>query len=328
MDTGTHIVMGVAISGLATLDPAVSQDPALFNAVFVGAIVGSHAPDFDTVLKLRNNAAYIRNHRGATHSIPAVVLWGFLISGLIYSFVPEVSYLHLWAWIALAVAIHVFVDIFNAYGTQALRPFSNRWVALGFINTFDPYIFFLHIAGIIAWLLGATPGYTWLVIYAVILLYYMKRYIDKKEIVRKIYDFFPDTVQVATSPTMKQNNWRVAITTKTHFYVGSVDNGHIQIIDEFERVPLPQSEVMDLAKTDKNIAAFLSFSPVYRWEINDGDDFTEVRFIDLRYRSKGYYPFVAVVHIDDNKRIMSSYTGWIFSEYKLQNKLNISDTTI
>jgi len=328
MDTGTHIVMGVAISGLATLDPAVSQDPALFNAVFVGAIVGSHAPDFDTVLKLRNNAAYIRNHRGATHSIPAVVLWGFLISGLIYSFVPEVSYLHLWAWIALAVAIHVFVDIFNAYGTQALRPFSNRWVALGFINTFDPYIFFLHIAGIIAWLLGATPGYTWLVIYAVILLYYMKRYIDKKEIVRKIYDFFPDTVQVATSPTMKQNNWRVAITTKTHFYVGSVDNGHIQIIDEFERVPLPQSEVMDLAKTDKNIAAFLSFSPFYRWEINDGDDFTEVRFIDLRYRSKGYYPFVAVVHIDDNKRIMSSYTGWIFSEYKLQNKLNISDTTI
>lgn len=328
MDTGTHIVMGVAISGLATLDPAVSQDPALFNAVFVGAIVGSHAPDFDTVLKLRNNAAYIRNHRGATHSIPAVVLWGFLISGLIYSFVPEVSYLHLWAWIALAVAIHVFVDIFNAYGTQALRPFSNRWVALGFINTFDPYIFFLHIAGIIAWLLGATPGYTWLVIYAVILLYYMKRYIDKKEIVRKIYDFFPDTVQVATSPTMKQNNWRVAITTKTHFYVGSVDNGHIQIIDEFERVPLPQSEMMDLAKTDKNIAAFLSFSPVYRWEINDGDDFTEVRFIDLRYRSKGYYPFVAVVHIDDNKRIMSSYTGWIFSEYKLQNKLNISDTTI
>ena len=328
MDTGTHIVMGVAISGLATLDPAVSQDPALFNAVFVGAIVGSHAPDFDTVLKLRNNAAYIRNHRGATHSIPAVVLWGFLISGLIYSFVPEVSYLHLWAWIALAVAIHVFVDIFNAYGTQALRPFSNRWVALGFINTFDPYIFFLHIAGIIAWLLGATPGYTWLVIYAVILLYYMKRYIDKKEIVRKIYDFFPDTVQVATSPTMKQNNWRVAITTKSHFYVGSVDNGHIQIIDEFERVPLPQSEVMDLAKTDKNIAAFLSFSPVYRWEINDGDDFTEVRFIDLRYRSKGYYPFVAVVHIDDNKRIMSSYTGWIFSEYKLQNKLNISDTPI
>lgn len=41
----------------------------------------------------------------------------------------------------LAVALHVFVDIFNAYGTQAIRPFSRKWVALGVIDTFDPIIF-------------------------------------------------------------------------------------------------------------------------------------------------------------------------------------------
>jgi len=328
MDTGTHIVMGIALGGLATLDPVVSSDPVLFNAVFAGAIIGSHAPDFDTVLKLKNNATYIRNHRGPTHSLPAVVLWGLLISGLIHIIVPQVNYLHLWAWIAFAVALHVFVDIFNAYGTQALKPFTNKWIALGFINTFDPYIFLLHIVGIIAWILGANPGYTWLVIYAVMLLYYIKRYIDKREIVRKICDFLPDTEYVATSPTTKQNNWRVAITGKDRFYVGTVDNGHIQIIDEFERIPLPDSQLMQIAKTDKNISAFLSFSPVYRWEIQDFDDFTEVRFIDLRYRSKGYYPFVAVVHIDDNMRIMTSYTGWIFSEHKLQSKLNIGNTTV
>lgn len=67
MDTGTHVVMGVGIAGLATLDPVVANDPTLFNAVFVGSLVGSQAPDFDTVLKLRNNAVYIRNHRGLTH---------------------------------------------------------------------------------------------------------------------------------------------------------------------------------------------------------------------------------------------------------------------
>ncbi len=321
MDTGTHIVMGIAIGGLATLDPVVSNDPVLLNAIFVGAIVGSHAPDFDTVLKLRNNAVYIRNHRGLTHSIPAVIIWGLLISFIIHLFVPQVNYLHLWAWTFLAVSFHVFVDIFNAYGTQALKPFSNKWIAHGFINTFDPYIFFLHIAGIIAWIIGANPSYTWITIYTVILLYYIKRYIDKREIVQKIKDFFPDTEKVATSPTIKQNYWRVAITTTNTFYVGTVENGHIQIIDEFERTPLPKSDIMEIAIEDKNISAFLSFSPVYRWEINDFDDFTEVRFIDLRYRTKGYYPFVAVVHIDDNMRIMSSYTGWIFSEQKLQSKL-------
>ncbi len=325
MDTGTHVVMGIALGGLATLDPVVANDPTLFNAVLVGTLIGSQAPDFDTVLKLKNNATYIRNHRGLTHSMPAVGFWGILIASVIYAFTPEVSFLHLWLWTFLAVIVHVFVDIFNAYGTQSIRPFSHKWVALGYINTFDPYIFFLHVAGIIAWVLGAEPGQTFLMVYGVIALYYLKRYFDKREIVKKVYEVFPTTEHIATSPTMKQNHWRIAITTKDRFYVGTVEHGHIQLMDEFERVELPKSKLLDLAKTDKNISAFLSFSPVYRWEINEYKHTTEVRFIDLRYRSKGYYPFVAVAQIDENHQITNSYTGWIFSEHKLQQKLMLGE---
>ncbi|HLQ97082.1 MAG TPA: metal-dependent hydrolase [Candidatus Dormibacteraeota bacterium] len=328
MDTGTHIVMGVALGGLATLDPVVSSDPVLFHSVLVGTIIGSQAPDFDTILKFKNNATYIRHHRGLTHSIPAIFFWGVLISSIIYMFVPQVSFLHLWAWTFIAVIIHVLVDIFNAYGTQAIRPFSNKWVAHGFINTFDPYIFFMHIIGIIAWLLGAEPGFTWLVIYTVLLLYYVKRYIDKREIVKELYNYFPNIEKITTSPTIKQNYWKITVTTSEHFYVGTVENGHIKIHDEFEKTPLPNLPMIDVARADKNISAFLSFSPVYRWEINDYDDFTEIRFIDLRYRSKGHYSFVAVAQIDDNMRIMSSYTGWVFSEHKLQSKLYIGDNLI
>ncbi len=29
-------------------------------------------------------------------------------------------------------------------GTQALRPFTNKWLTLGIINTFDPIIFTIH----------------------------------------------------------------------------------------------------------------------------------------------------------------------------------------
>lgn len=328
MDTATHIVMGIAIGGLATLDPVVASDPTLFTAVMFGTVLGSQAPDIDTVLKLKDNATYIRNHRGLTHSMPAVIIWGILISSLIHLFVPETSFLHLWLWTFGAVMIHVLVDIFNAYGTQALRPFSNKWIAHGFINTFDPYIFFMHIAGIIAWILGAQPGYMWLTIYSVIFLYYIKRYMDKREIANKIREFYPETERVITSPTIKQNNWRVAITTKDHFYVGTVEDGHIQIIDDFEKVPLPDHLLFDIAKKDSNISAFLSFSPVYHWEINEFKDYTEIRFIDLRYRSKGRYPFVAVVHMNEDMEITSSFTGWIFSEWKLQHKLNLSNNTI
>lgn len=328
MDTGTHIVMGVGLAGLATLDPVVANDPVLFGAVFAGTMIGSQAPDFDTILKLKNNAIYIRNHRGLTHSIPAVLFWGVLISTLIYWLIPSVGFFHVWLWTFIAVCIHVFVDIFNAYGTQALRPFSNKWVALGFINTFDPYIFALHLGGIIAWGLGANPGQTFAVIYGVIALYYVKRYFDKREIVREITDYFSSVEKIHTSPTRKQNYWRIAVTTKDRFYVGVVEDGHIQLMDEFERVDLPNSPIFELAKSDKNISAFLSFSPVYRWELEEKERFTEIRLIDLRYRSKGHYPFVAVIQINANNDIISSYTGWIFSERKLQNKLSFGDNPL
>lgn len=326
MDTGTHVVMGVALGGLATLDPVVANDPTLFHAVLAGTIIGSQAPDFDTILKFKNNATYIRNHRGLTHSIPAVIFWGIIISLIIYAIVPYVNFFHLWLWTFFAVILHVVVDVFNAYGTQAYRPFTKRWVAYGFINTFDPYIFFLHVAGVIAWLLGAHPGYTFLIVYFVIVLYYIKRYIDKKDIVKTIKQHFPTTEHVATSPTIKQNDWRVAITTKDRFYVGTVQNGHIQLIDTFERVPLPHSPIIDIAKTDKNISAFLSFSPVYRWELTEHNHFTELRLFDLRYRNKGHYPFIAVVQINDKMEIINSYTGWIFSEQTLQKKLFFGDS--
>ncbi|HLR14944.1 MAG TPA: metal-dependent hydrolase [Bacillota bacterium] len=328
MDTGTHLTMGVALGGLATIDPTVQADPVLFQSIMVGTLVGSHAPDFDTVLKLKSNATYIRNHRGITHSIPAVIIWGLLISTIIYLFVPHVSFMYIWLWTFAAVILHVVVDLFNAYGTQALRPFSDRWIAFGYINTFDPVIFGLHVIGIGAWLLGAHPGYTWLIIYSILILYYIKRYLDKREIVNKIYGHFPATTDVITSPTWRQNEWRVAITTENQFHVGTVKNGHITIVDTFRKKPLPQTEVIEKSKEDRNISAFLSFSPMYRWETVEYSSVTEVRYIDLRYRSKGHYPFVAVVKIDAQKEIVSSYTGWIFSEHKLQHKLGFDEEDI
>src|SRR6056297_1840026 len=126
--------MGFAIGGLATLDPVVAESAVTSQGVLIGAIIGSQIPDIDTVLKLRNNAVYIRNHRGITHSIPAVLIWPLLILAVLYPFYPEANLLHLWIWTFLAVFLHVFVDIFNAYGTQAIRPFSSKWVALGVIN--------------------------------------------------------------------------------------------------------------------------------------------------------------------------------------------------
>jgi inner membrane protein len=323
LDTGTHVVMGIAIGGLATLDPVVAGSHATAVSVLIGTIAGSQIPDIDTVLKLRNNAIYIRNHRGVTHSIPAVILWPLLIIAVVYPFFSGANLLHLWAWTFAAVFIHVFVDIFNAYGTQALRPFSSKWVALGVINTFDPIIFAIHIIGIFIWILGANPGVTFLVMYAVIIAYYVRRYLAKLKVLHGVKELIPDATEVIIAPTMRFHQWRIAAMNKKEFFVGRSENNQVEILDRFIRVPVPDTPVIEAAKKDKNLSAFLSFSPVYRWEVDEYNNFYEVRFIDLRYRSNGHYPFVAVVQLDRNLKPISSYTGWVFSEKKLRKKLSI-----
>lgn len=323
MDTGTHVVMGIALGGIATLDPVVATNPATASGVLICAIIGSQIPDIDTVLKLRNNAVYIRNHRGITHSIPAVILWPLAILAVVYPLHPGASLLHLWLWTFLAVFLHVFVDIFNAYGTQALRPFSPKWVALGVINTFDPFIFAIHVIGIVLWIAGSTPGYTFLTMYAIIFSYYIIRFRARRMVRAEVKKAIPDATQIIIAPTMKFHYWRIAVANEHSFFVGRSENNHFRILDKFKRIPIPKTPVLEAARKDKNLSAFLSFSPVYRWEVDEFNDYYEVRFIDLRYRSNNRYPFVAVVHLDLRLNIMNSYTGWIFSEEKLRKKLDV-----
>lgn len=323
MDTGTHVVMGIALGGLATLDPVVASNSATATSVLIATIAGSQIPDIDTVLKLRNNAIYIRNHRGVTHSIPAVLLWPLILLAVIFPFFPTANLLHLWGWTFAAVFIHVFVDIFNAYGTQALRPFTSKWVALGVINTFDPIIFGIHVAAIVIWVIGADPGYTFLGMFIILIGYYLLRFYAQAKVREAVRKMIPDATDIITSPTMKFNLWRIAAMNEEEFFVGRALGTNIVIYDRFKRVPVPKTPVLEAAKKDSNLAAFLSFSPVYRWELDEYDDHYEVRFIDLRYRSNGHYPFVAVVQLDLELNPISSYTGWVFSEKKLRKKLSI-----
>ncbi|RLQ82433.1 metal-dependent hydrolase [Planomicrobium sp. Y74] len=324
MDTGTHLVMGIALGGLAMADPAVTNDATTMTAVIAGTIIGSQIPDVDTVLKLRDNAVYIRHHRGATHSIPAVLTWPLLLSGALWFIFPEVNLLHLWLWTFLAVVLHVFVDIFNSYGTQALRPFSNKWVALGVINTFDPIIFGAHVIALMIWAFGANPVWTISILYVVLVFYYISRFALQSAIKHAIRNTLPGATEIFVAPTMRYFHWRIAADTDKHHYVGRAYGRTINFYDKFMKKPLPENELIQTALKDKNLSAFVSFSPLYRWEINQYGEILEVRLIDLRYRSNDYYPFVAVAHLDEDYNILNSYTGWIFSEDKLRKKLDFS----
>src|SRR6476660_7883670 len=79
MDSGSHVLFGVTLAGLAFFLPEVVSDPQLAAAVLSVTIVGSSAPDFDSVLRIKSQDAYLKNHRGWSHSLPAWPLWSMII---------------------------------------------------------------------------------------------------------------------------------------------------------------------------------------------------------------------------------------------------------
>ncbi|MCQ2010841.1 metal-dependent hydrolase [Sporolactobacillus sp. STSJ-5] len=322
MDTATHIVMGFGLAGLATLDPLVAQSPLTYQAVMIGVVAGSVIPDIDTVLKLKDNAAYIRNHRGMTHSLPATLLWPFILAAIILALVPGSNASQLLIWTLAAVSIHVFVDIFNAYGTQAARPFTEKWVALGTINIFDPFIFIMHLIGFAIWQTLGHPGITFVIIYATISVYYVLRGFYHKYIIKYVKSQLPGLTKVYLSPTMRWSHYHLAAESEDYFYVGKVNGKKLHLIDRFERTPIDfDNQMIKAAAEDKNVRAFLSFSPIYHWSMARRNGRYVIQFTDLRYYSKGTYPFTATVWLDKHLSVQSSYTGWVFSEQKLRKKL-------
>ncbi|EUJ36261.1 membrane-bound metal-dependent hydrolase [Brochothrix campestris FSL F6-1037] len=205
MDSATHLAMGIAIGGLATVDPAF-QTPDISMLGLMGAmVVAQQAPDIDTILKLKGNGIYIRNHRGLTHSLPFLLIWPALIT-LVFGYAFQFNWLHLFLWSCFAVCLHVFVDIFNAYGTQALRPFSRQWIGLGFINTFDWYIFGSHVLAVLLWMLYRQPLIIFGTMYLSLIAYYVLRYSIQRSVRRSTIRLIDDEVE------------EIMISSTSHFF--------------------------------------------------------------------------------------------------------------
>lgn len=283
MDTATHFAMGAALAGLATVDPAVT---AHYPAIVTALVAGSQIPDIDTVLKLRNNAVYITNHRGITHSIPFTLMWPVVIVALIFLVIPDINVLHFWLWTQFAVFLHVFVDIFNSYGTRALRPFNHKWIQIGIINTFDPIMFALLVTGSILWAFGVSPVPVFLSITVILVIYYIIRRLLQQSIRKHALSILPQDehiIKTFVAPTIRFFEWRVAVETDRYYYIGRSYKLNVNFSDRFKRTPLPPEEVMQHARKDPNLKAFLSFSSIYRWTLVDRPHGYELVFIDLRY---------------------------------------------
>ena len=106
-------------------------------------------------MRLRGPSAYIRHHRGLTHSLPAPFLWAPLLGlPIAWLFGAQAWSGTVVLWTLLAVCFHIVLDLFNAYGVQCLRPFTQKWLHLDVLSLFDPYLFAAHGTAALLWAFG------------------------------------------------------------------------------------------------------------------------------------------------------------------------------
>lgn len=323
MDTATHIGMGLGLSAIATVSPEIAGDAHLFLAMTATALIGSHAPDFDTVFKLKGNSTYLRQHRGRSHGITAILAWPILVSALVGTLL-NVDPASLWLMAQIAVILHVTVDLFNAYGTQALQPFSKKWVGWGVIGTFDPYLFSAYYGAYILWFItGATiPIFTLLI--ALVISYYAIQFKLRNRALATVARHFSGAHELFISPGIGWDDWHVAVRFRDGLAAVKVKKGVVHECGRFRDKAMPTDEDIHFVKAreNKDLQAFLEFSKIHTYTIRKNRGTIEYRFTNLRYFTKGVYPFVAVVIVDElTNEVLSSYTGWVFSEERLQKKL-------
>lgn len=324
MDTGTHLVVGFGLAGLAYVDPVIASDATAATAVLVGTVIGSQAPDIDWLTKFRGNAAYIRNHRGMSHSLPALALWTGMIVALLGFMFGDLPLVHLIFWVGLAVALHVFSDLFNTYGTQAFWPLTGKWISWNIIHIFDPFIFVAHLIAIFLWAVNLFPPENiFPVLYGIIALYYIWRTVHHYVLERSLPLKDPEHAEgdeYYLIPTINLHVWNVVKRCADGCY--SLGEWRGRALKWVDRVGCARHPAVEASKNHPDIASFLYFSSFSCAEMKEHGWGYEVRWMDVRYRHRKQYPFVAVLLLDRNLEPLDSYIGWV-SEARLEKKLRV-----
>lgn len=300
MDTSTHIVMGLGLGALAHVSPAVQQHPELAAAIMLGTILGSNAPDFDYIFRLKSNGDYIRQHRGLSHSLFAIPIWAFVISYLLYISFPSIPFFPVFLWTFVAVILHVLFDVMNFYGTQALRPFTKEWISLNFIPLFDPIIFLMICFGFVIYFLEGPLGLTFLYVWIGIGVQCSVRYFLKLHhqlLLKRHFDFdLSVSERITLLPTYFFFKWNFIIEKDTEYVLGTIHITKMKIMRKLIKEDLSK-KLIEKSKSDKNVQHFLA-STNYAFPIVN-DRINLVEWVDLRYRKQEHFPFKVIVKLDN-----------------------------
>ena len=132
MDPVTHITAGVLL-GQATRD----RFPA-GRALVVLAAFAAWMPDLDNIVTFFGPEAYMRYHRGYTHSLVGALAMSWILAFLASHFWKGARLGRLFALFFVCALSHLFLDCITTYGTGVFLPFSDARVSFPAVFIIDP----------------------------------------------------------------------------------------------------------------------------------------------------------------------------------------------
>lgn len=334
MDNLTHTLLGAALSR-AGLNRKYSR-------ATLTLLVAANLPDIDIITGFWGNVAYLKYHRGMTHSMVGVTLLGALLAGGIFLFEKRAAAKHShslpsFLWIALICLMgtwsHLLMDFTNSYGIRPFLPFSGRWVAWDLEFIIDPVILTILTGGLVLPSLfrlvseevgarrksrGQGSAIVSLVLIAVLL---GVRDVNHRSAVQKLSAFTfrgADPVAVHAFPSpVNPLRWNGVAETPQAYY-------SLEVGPDFSALKLnqvrvyykPESSPLLSAVTEtKTAKVFLDFArvPIYTVEVRENE--TQVVIHDLRFafatrRRRG---FAATFLVSKNMEVVSqrfSFSSW------------------
>lgn len=284
MDTLTHIVLGATI-GDALLGKKLGK-----KAMLIGA-AAQVIPDLDFIAYFWSTPSEnLLAHRGFTHSFLFLIIITLFLAALMFRFERR-NHLSFQQWaffIGFEIAIHLFVDVFNAYGTGLLEPFSHKRFSLHAMFVADPFFSFAPgIAAVVLFIKksGASGRTFWQKFGIIIPLVYLgycavnKTMVDS-DIERILTRKNINHQSLLTTPTPLNNwLWYVAAKSDSGFYVG-----YRSVFDKREDIDLhffPQEKKLLQGVADKEeIQKLIRFSQEY-YVVQQWHD--TIVFNDLRF---------------------------------------------
>jgi len=298
MDPISHGLIGAGVAALS------GQPFAWDNPVYLGSILGSMAPDLDIVMQTRGHIAYLKHHRGISHSIPGLLGFASLITLGLWLLFPGTQFWPLFAWTFAGALSHSVFDLLNSYGARLLWPFVKRRLSINFIMLTDPVIL---ISFFLAFMHNNDHYNMYPLVFALSGLYLLLRWKSKRHVVSLLSEEFnPDCSRILVFPAMyRPFSWNFVVERQDSIITGTVPFYKYSLIIK-DVLSKPVHPSIDTAEESPLGEIFRDFTPYYHVSHQWNEDVQVVTFSDLRYPYKGGFMYTGTAVLDQEGEILEA----------------------